>query len=191
MQICLKLYNPGPVKSPVPAVSAVMGLPRTCTWAKWRNWLSKGCRLRLSMWTELELAWRLFLYCSWSLGYWKVQTLLAFLQYHTPQSQSYPTEQFSFHTHSHITDVRHCTSRYAGHRAFIWGHSANSILDDQYSLPFSNGHLWPLTAYKLSMKGIPSTNPPKDKSGDGRSIKKEFWHPFCSKAALNGWCFCT
>lgn len=139
------------------------------------------------MWTELELAWRLFLHCSCILGYWKNSDSIYFLHYNTSQSQHYPL--------SHGTEVllspsfkyyrlytRHRASRYAGYEAFIWGHSACLIWDDQYSLPFSKGCLWPLMAHELTI--IHSTHWDRNKSGYGYSsntIKKEFWHSFCVK----------
>lgn len=52
--------------------------------------------------------------------------------------------------------TRHCTSRYAGYRAFIWGHGAYLILDDQYSLSFSKGRLWPHMEHALTIKEIHS-----------------------------------
>lgn len=72
----LKALQPGPSKKALFLQSLQQwGFPWTCTWAKWRTWLSKGCRIRLSVWTELELAWGLFLDCSCILAYWKTQTL--------------------------------------------------------------------------------------------------------------------
>lgn len=63
------------------------GFPWTCTCAKWRNWLSKDFRIRLSKQTELELAQRLFLHCSWNLGCWKDSNTTYSVQWNTPRSQ--------------------------------------------------------------------------------------------------------
>lgn len=152
--------------------------------------------MRLAMWTKLELAWRLFLHCSWILGYWKKKKNsrhCRFLVVSHPSklTLSHETEFLLLPSFKYYgLYIRHCISRYVGHRAFIWEHSAYLILDDQYSLPFSQGRLWPLMAYELTIKVIHSTHPDKNKSGYGHSSKKntimkDFWHSRCAKAPLN------
>lgn len=141
MQICSKPYNPDPLKGPVPAVAVAMVLPLNL---KRRNWLSKGCRIRLSMWRELELAWKLLLHSSWNLAYQKNSDIIYFLWYNSPQVNAIPQTRSSPSIHIQILLIhtRCCTGRYAASRAFIWGHSDYLILDDQYSLSLSPKELY-------------------------------------------------
>lgn len=133
MQICSKPYNPDPLKGPIPAVAVAMVLPLNL---KRRNWPSKGCRIRLSMWRELELSWKLLLHSSWNLAYQKNSDIIYFLWYNSPQVNAIPQTRSSPSVHiQKLIHTRCCTGRYAASRAFIWGHSDYPILDDQFPSP--------------------------------------------------------